>query len=181
LGSLLANDTAKGAGWYFMNWYGAMTGNMVAVTVANDATTNMDGACSVDSATRHVTCILGGGNSGTVNVELANLPSFIGSSASVSIEKVDWTSKDTVCNGTTAVSTSTDTVSNGQLTVTMTGCTASSGYRIDLTPGLGPTGSSGDQADSGGSTSFDAASTSGASGKASDSGASGGSGSRRRC
>lgn len=135
LGSLLATDTQKGAGWYMMNWYGEMTGNMVNVSVANDASTNMDGAACVDSTGKYISVVLGGGNSGSVNTVLKNIPSFIGSTAKVMIQKVDWTSKDTVCNGTTTVSTSNYTVSNGQIIVPMTGCNATSGYRIYITPG----------------------------------------------
>ncbi|MDF2941838.1 MAG: glycosyl hydrolase family 39 [Herbinix sp.] len=135
LGSLLATNTQKGAGWYMMNWYGEMTGNMVNVSVANDATANMDGAACVDSTSKYISVVLGGGNSGAVNTVIKNIPSFIGSTAKVMIQKVDWVSKDTVCNGTTTVSTSNYTVTNGQITVPMTGCNASSGYRIYVTPG----------------------------------------------
>lgn len=137
LGSLLATDTEKGAGWYFMNWYGSMTGNMVNVSVPNDASANIDGAACVDSGAKYISCVLGGSNSGTVNTTIKNIPSFIGSKASVRVEKVDWTSKDTVCRGTTTVSTSNYAVSNGQITVAMTGCNASSGYRIYITPASG--------------------------------------------
>jgi hypothetical protein len=141
LGSLLATDTAKGAGWYMMNWYGSMTGNMVNVSVANDASVNMDGAACVDSSAKYISIVLGGGNSGAVNTTIKNIPSFIGSTASVKIEKVDWVNKDTVCNGTTTVSTSNYTVSGGQITVPMTVCNASSGYRIYITAGSGSGGS----------------------------------------
>jgi MYXO-CTERM domain-containing protein len=134
LGSLLATDTAKGAGWYFMNWYGAMTGNMVTVSVANEANTSMDGAVSVDAEQKAISGIFGGTNGGAVNVIFKNVPAFVGATASVKVEKVDWTSKDTVCNGTTTVSTSNVAVSDGQITVPMTGCNASSGYRISLAP-----------------------------------------------
>lgn len=137
LGSLLATDTQKGAGWYLMNWYGQMTGSMVNVNVSNDASTNIDGAACVDSSSKYVSCILGGSNTGTVSTTFKNLPSFIGATASVKIEKVDWTSKDTVSNGTNVVSTAKYTVNNGQITVTMTGCNASSGYRIYITPDTG--------------------------------------------
>lgn len=135
LGSLLATDTQKGAGWYFMNWYGSMTGNMVNVSISNESSANMDGAACVDSTGQSISCILGGANSGTVNVTIKNIPSFIGSTAKVMLQKVDWTSKDSVCSGTTTLSTSTYTVSNSQITVTMTDCNASSGYRIYITPG----------------------------------------------
>jgi hypothetical protein len=135
LGSLLATNTNKGAGWYFMNWYGQMTGNMVNVAVANDATANIDGAACVDSSNKYISCILGGQNSGTVNTTFTNIPSFIGSTATVQVQRVDWTSKDTISTGPVTVSTTSYPVTNGQITVTMTGCNASSGYRIYITPG----------------------------------------------
>jgi hypothetical protein len=137
LGSLLATDTQKGAGWYFMNWYGAMTGNMVNVSVANEASANMDGAACVDTENEYISCILGGQNSGTVNVNFTNLPSFIGTNASVKVEKIDWVSKDTVSNGTNIVSTSNYPVVNGQISVTIPNTNASSGYRVYITPGTG--------------------------------------------
>lgn len=142
LGSLLATNTAKGAGWYMMNWYGSMTGSMVNVSVPNDASANMDGAACVDASAAYISCVLGGGNSGSVDVAFTNIPAFIGSTAAVKIEKIDWTSKDTVSSGPTTVSTSNYPVSNGQITVSMTGCNSSSGYRIFITAGTGGTGTS---------------------------------------
>ncbi len=134
LGSLLATDTSKGAGWYFYKWYGDMTGNMVSVTPPNEASNNADGAACVDSSAKYVSFIFGGPNDGTISTVIKNLPSFIGSNATVKIEKVDWTSKDTVSNGPTTVSTSNYAVTNGQITVTLSGCNSSSGYRIYVTP-----------------------------------------------
>ncbi|MDP4183387.1 MAG: dockerin type I domain-containing protein [Bacillota bacterium] len=137
LGSLLATDTQKGAGWYFYKWYGDMTGSMVNVTSPNDANDNVDGAASVDSSAKYISFIFGGPNDGTINATFKNIPSFIGSTASVKVEKVDWVSKDTVCNGTTNISNSNYTVSGGQITVNVTGCNASSGYRIYITSANG--------------------------------------------
>lgn len=137
LGSLLANDTQKGAGWYLYKWYADMTGNMVSVTPPNDASNLVDGAACVDSEARYISYIFGGNNDGAISTTFKNIPSFIGSTATVKIEKVDWKSKDTVCNGTTAVSTSNYNVVNGQLTVNLTGTNNSSGYRIYITPGSG--------------------------------------------
>ncbi|MDP4180928.1 MAG: hypothetical protein Q8942_07530 [Bacillota bacterium] len=134
LGSLLATDTQKGAGWYFYKWYGDMTGNMVSVTPPNDASTQMDGAACVDSGSKYICLIFGGPNDGSASVTFKNIPSFIGSSATVKVEKVDWVSKDTVCNGTTTISTTNCTVSNGQINVTLPSCNNSSGYRIYITP-----------------------------------------------
>lgn len=137
LGSLLATDTEKGAGWYLFKWYGDMTGNMVSVTPPNDASTKVDGAASVDSSAKYISFIMGGTNDGTITTTFKNIPSFIGSTASIKIEKVDWISKDTVSKGPTVVASKNYAVSNGQLTLTMTGCNSSSGYRIYITPGTG--------------------------------------------
>lgn len=137
LGSLLATDIEKGAGWYLFKWYGDMTGNMVSVTPPNEASSNIDGAACVDSTSKYISLIMGGSNSGTVTTTFKNIPSFIGSTASVKVEKVDWISKDTVCNGTTEVASKNYKVSDGQITLTMKDCNASSGYRIYITPGTG--------------------------------------------
>jgi hypothetical protein len=137
LGSLLATDTQKGAGWYFYKWYGDMTGNMVYVTPPNDASELVDGAACVDSNAKYISFIFGGPNDGTINATFNNIPSFIGSNATVKVEKIDWVSKDTVSYGPTTISTSNYPVVNGKITVTLTGCNASSGYRIYITPGTG--------------------------------------------
>ncbi|WP_185966838.1 RICIN domain-containing protein [Clostridium sp. HBUAS56017] len=135
LGSLLATDTQKGAGWYLFKWYGDMTGKMVNVTPPKDASTLVDGAACVDAGAKYMSFIFGGGNDGTINTTFKNIPSFIGSTASVKVEKIDWTSKDTVSHGPSTISTSNYSVVNGQITVTLKGCNASSGYRIYITPG----------------------------------------------
>ena len=134
LGSLLATDTAKGAGWWFFNWYGQMNGNMVTVTPTNEATANLDGLASVDSGSKTVTVLCGGGNDGTISVAINSLPSFVGSSANVTVQAVSWVSKDTVSSGPTTISSGARSISNGSLTVTISGANASTGYRIALTP-----------------------------------------------
>ncbi|WP_087943103.1 RICIN domain-containing protein [Clostridium cellulovorans] len=137
LGSLLATDTQKGPGWYFYKWYGDMTGKMVNVTPPNDDSKLVDGAACVDSSSKSISFIFGGSNDGTISTTFKNLPSFIGSTASVKVEKIDWVSKDTVSYGPSTISTSNYSVVNGQITVTLTGCNNSSGYRIYITPGTG--------------------------------------------
>lgn len=137
LGSLLATDTQKGAGWYFYKWYGDMTGNMVNVTPPNDNSALVDGAACVDNNQQYISFIFGGPNDGTIRTTFKNLPSFIGSKAKVKIEKIDWVSKDTVSYGPKTVSTQTYDVVNGQINVSVSGCNASSGYRIYITKGDG--------------------------------------------
>jgi len=143
LGSLLATDTQKGAGWYFYKWYGDMTGDMVYVTPPNDNSKLVDGAACVDSDKEYISFIFGGPNDGTINAYFENLPSFIGSKANVKIEKIDWKSKDTVSNGPNTISEKKYDISNGKLTVNLTGCNGSSGYRIYITSADGGSSSSG--------------------------------------
>lgn len=137
LGSLLATDTQKGAGWYFYKWYGDMTGNMVNVIPPNDDSELVDGAACVDSNQKYISFIFGGPNDGTIRATLKNLPAFIGSTANVKVEKIDWVSKDTVSYGPKTVSNQNVSVVNGQITVNVTGCNASSGYRIYVTNASG--------------------------------------------
>ncbi|ORX76941.1 hypothetical protein BCR32DRAFT_329130 [Anaeromyces robustus] len=133
LGSLMATDTQKGAGWYFYKWYGDMTGDMVNVNPPKDDSNLVDGAACVDAQQKYVSFIFGGPNDGNINAVFKNLPSFIGSNPTVKIEKVDWRNKDTPSNGPNTISEKKYNVSNGQLTINVSGTNASSGYRILIT------------------------------------------------
>lgn len=136
LGSLLATNTQKGAGWWFYKWYGDMSGNMVQVTPPNEDSAEVDGFACVDSSEQYVSCLLGGDNDGTVNVVFNNLPSWIGSTATVKVEAVDWVTKDTVSTGPYTVSAANYNVTNGSISVTINGCTDTSGYRVYVIPGV---------------------------------------------
>lgn len=136
LGSLLATDTQKGAGWWFYKWYGDMSGNMIKVTPPNENSTMIDGFACSDSNKRYISCLLGGDNDGSVNVTFNNLPSWIGSEATVKVEAVDWKNKDTVSSGPLTVSASSYRVSNGRITVNLRGLNNTSGYRIYIKPGI---------------------------------------------
>jgi len=133
LGSLMATDTQRGAGWYFYKWYGDMTGDMVNVTPPKDDSNLVDGAACVDAQQKYVSFIFGGPNDGNINAVFKNLPSFVGSNPTVKIEKVDWKNKDTPSNGPNTISEKKYNVSNGQLTINVPGTNASSGYRILIT------------------------------------------------
>ena len=135
LGSLLASDTQKGAGWFLYKWYGDMTGDMVSVTPPNDNSNQVDGAACVDSNQQYISFIVGGPNDGSINADFKNVPSFIGSNAKVKIEKIDWVNKDTASNGPNTVSEKNYSVSNGQLSVKIEGTNSNSGYRIYITKG----------------------------------------------
>lgn len=136
LGSLLASNTQKGAGWWFYKWYADMTGNMVSVTPPNDASDLVDGFACVDTNEKYVSMLFGGNNDGTVNITFSNLPSFIGNSATVLVQKVDWANKDTVSSGPLTVSAQNYNLSGRHITVSVTGCNATSGYRILVLPAV---------------------------------------------
>ncbi|WP_238915207.1 beta-xylosidase [Clostridium sp. YIM B02555] len=133
LGSLMASDTQKGAGWWFYKWYGDMTGSMVNVTPQNDNSNGVDGFACVDSNNKYVSVLLGGVNDGTVNVSINKLPSFIGASANVKVEKVDWKSKDTPVSGTNLVFSKSYPVTNGTINVSIPNTNNTSGYRVYIT------------------------------------------------
>lgn len=135
LGSLLATDTEKGAGWWFYKWYGDMSGNMVNVTPTDESTALVDGFACVDSNKEYVSLLLGGNNFGTVDVAFNDLPSFIGSTANVKIEKVEWESKDTLVEGTSVISESSYNVSDGSIELTLNDCNNTDGYRVYITAG----------------------------------------------
>lgn len=137
LGSLMATDTQKGAGWYFYKWYGDMTGNMVQVTPPNDDSKYVDGAACVDSNQKYISFILGGPNDGSINANFINIPSFIGSVANVKVEKIDWKNKDTVSYGPNTIFEKNFYVNNGQLSINIPGTNGSSGYRVFITKGDG--------------------------------------------
>ena len=135
LGSLLANDNQKGAGWFLYKWYGDMTGDMVYVNPPNDNSNQVDGAACVDSSQQYISFIVGGPNDGSIRADFTNIPSFIGSNANVKVEKIDWVNKDTVSNGPNTVSEQKYNVNNGQLSITIPGTNNNSGYRIYITKG----------------------------------------------
>jgi len=130
LGSLMASDTQKGAGWWFYKWYGDMTGNMVNVIPPNDNSKLVDGFACVDPSSKYISILLGGVNDGTINVSIKNIPAFIGLTANVKIEKVDWKSKDTPVNGVNLVSSKKYSISNGVINVSIPNTNNTSGYRI---------------------------------------------------
>lgn len=139
LGSLLATDTQKGAGWWFYKWYGDMSGNMVSVTPPNEKSSQVDGFACVDSGKQYISLLLGGANDGNINVRFTDLPSWIGGTATVKVEKVDWVNKDTVSQGPLTVMAENYPVNNGSIDVSLSNCNATSGYRVYVIPGVSNT------------------------------------------
>jgi len=136
LGSLLVSNAEKGAGWWFYKWYGDMTGNMVNVIPLDEDSDKVDGFACIDSDAKYISTVLGGKNDGTINVTMKNIPNFIGTTANVKIEKVDWISKDLPVTGTSTISESNYTVSKDTINISIQNANSTSGYRVYVTPAI---------------------------------------------
>jgi len=136
LGSLLGTDYQKGAGWWFYKWYGDMSGNMVVTVPSNEESTYVDGFACVDSSEKYISVMFGGDNDGDINITLNDLPSWIGSTATVRVEAIDWVSKDSVSTGPYTISAANYDVNGSSITVSLSGCNSTSGYRLLVLPGV---------------------------------------------
>jgi len=134
LGSLLTSGNAKGGGWYMYKWYGDMTGHMVKTTANNDKSDGVDAFASIDKDQQYASIILGGNTTGTVDVKVSGVPSWMGSSVDVKVESVTWTNKDQAVAGTTVVSTTKYAVSAGSFSVPVNIASAFNAYRVYVTP-----------------------------------------------
>jgi len=134
LGSLLTNGLSKAGGWYFYQWYGEMSGNMINVTPSNENSKMVDGFACIDEDKRYISILFGGANDGLINVTVINLPAWIGSNPLVKIEKVDWVNRTTVSPGTITISETRHAVNNNSITIPLTDCTDTSGYRVYIVP-----------------------------------------------
>lgn len=143
LGDLLTGQggSPNGAYWLY-DWYGSMTGNMVATTPSG----SLDGAASVPSAQNQVNVIFGGGSGSTaVTVNGLNALSGFSDSSQVTatLQYTPSPGRTVAVSGPTTVSQTTYTVTNGSITVPVNGMNAAYGYHLVITPGGGGTTSSG--------------------------------------
>jgi MYXO-CTERM domain-containing protein len=136
LGSLLASNTTKNGGWWFYNWYGEMTGNMVSTTPQTPASpTALDGFASLDTSAAYASILLGGINDGTIDVVVKGFQSasFFGASVHAVVETVPFVNRTTEVTATTMVSAADYVVANDEITVPIAGADGTSGYRVYLT------------------------------------------------
>jgi MYXO-CTERM domain-containing protein len=182
LGSLLASKTAKNGGWWFYSWYGAMTGNMVATTPPTPASpTALDGFANLDATAGYASILLGGTNTGTIQVVVKGFhaASFFGTSVHAVVEHTPFVNRTTAVTATTTLSTADYVVANDQITVPVTGANATDGYRVYLTPtgggagGAGGTGGSGTGGAAGGGGGAGSGGAAGSGGRAGSGGGAG--------
>jgi hypothetical protein len=136
LNDLVTRNNQATGGWWLYQWYGALTGNTVAVTPPSPGG-SLQGLGAVDAAKKQARIILGGNNpaSGTydTNVVVRGVPSYLGTSVHATVWGVDNTGTNP--SGSPYVVTEGDfAVGGGQLTVPLTGLKGQSAYQIILTP-----------------------------------------------
>jgi hypothetical protein len=136
LGSLLTSGNQKGGGWYMYKWYGDMTGHMVKTTADKDKSDGVDAFASIDKDQQYASIVLGGNSVGNVDVKVAGVPDWMGSSVNVKLEYVTWSDKDKAVDGTTLVSTTKYTVTNGSFSVPVNVASAFYAYRLYVTPSV---------------------------------------------
>jgi hypothetical protein len=136
LGSLLASDTQVNGGWFLYQWYGQMTGSMLATTTSlGPGSRHLDGFANLNTGAGTASTIVGGSNDGTVQIVVkgfAATPSM-GTKVHAVVEHTAWTSRTTVATGTNTLSTADLTVSGDEVSVTIPNANAADGYRLTLT------------------------------------------------
>lgn len=135
LGSILTPSNEKGGGWHLYKWYGDMEGYMANVTPPNDKSEGLDGFAAVNKKMREASIVLGGKNTGSVDVVIDGLPDWMGSEVEVTTEVVTWENKDKAVAGPQTLSTDMYTVNNGKITVPVNVTSILYAYRIYITPG----------------------------------------------
>jgi hypothetical protein len=134
LGSLLTLSNEKGGGWHLYKWYGDMEGYMASVTPPNDRSEGLDGFAAVNKKMREASIILGGNNTGSVDVIIDGLPDWMGGEVEVMTEVVTWENKDKAVAGPQTLATETYTVNNGQIIVPVNVSSHLYAYRLYITP-----------------------------------------------
>jgi len=133
LGSLLTPDFRKAAGWYLYKWYGDMSGKMLYVTPVNENSKYVDGAACYDKTSKTISCIFGGANDGTIQVDFKNLPEGFLTDAKVKVEVIEWENRTAFSAGPYEdTKTAIIERKNGVLSVSLLECDETYGYRILL-------------------------------------------------
>lgn len=134
LGSLLTPSNEKGGGWHLYKWYGDMEGYMASVIPPKDNSDGLDGFAAVNKKMREASIVLGGNNTGSVDVTIDGLPDWMGSEVEVTTEVVTWENKDKAVAGPQTLSTDNYTVNNGKIVVPVNVTSKLYAYRLFITP-----------------------------------------------
>jgi hypothetical protein len=123
IGGLVWNGEPTGMYWLY-DWYGSMSGSMVAV----HASGNQDGVASYDAQRRSVRAIVGGAG-GTNAVQVKGLAP-LGTSVTVRVVKTRKTGRHGTLRTPIAVSRSTMKTVDGAITLKLTAQATSDAYEV---------------------------------------------------
>jgi len=136
LDELLTPTHTKAGAWYLYQWYGGFSGNTISVAPPSQNSA-MQGLGYYDSS-RKISAIILGGGSGSLNVNLTNIPANLQTNG---VSKVEvWgvnNSNKTTSSGTYLISSTNYTVSGGAVGITLNNLNADSAYQIVVLPGTG--------------------------------------------
>jgi hypothetical protein len=137
--TLVSTGGATNGAYWLYEWYGDMTGNMVATVPP--AQTGVDGAASVNSAGNAVDVVFGGG-SGPTDVTVNGLSSLsaFGSSVDVTLQYTPGYGRTVAVSAPSTIYEGTYTVTNGSITVPVA-MNSAAGYHLVVTPSGGTTAS----------------------------------------
>jgi hypothetical protein len=132
LGSLLATDTQTNGGWFFYEWYGEMTGQML--TTVSSGGGNFDGFANLDPTAGSASVLFGGTSDGALQIVVKGFAAA-GAAAAVHgvVERTPWVSRTTVVTATDTLSTTDFTATGDQISVTVPNANATDGFRLLLT------------------------------------------------
>ncbi|GGI46637.1 hypothetical protein GCM10008018_18090 [Paenibacillus marchantiophytorum] len=133
LDELLTASYQKSGAWYMYQWYGGFTGNTIAVTPPSQNGA-MQGVGFYDSGRKLSATIFGGG-SGSLDINLTNIPSALqtGGKTTIEVWGIDNSNGGT-SSGTYRLSRTAYTVSNGSVKITVNNLNAQSAYQIVMLP-----------------------------------------------
>lgn len=127
-----ARDALPTGAYWLYTWYGAMRGDMVAVTPDAMTGTSLDGFASLDTAAKTARVIFGG-EAGNHTIALRGLGDF-GPKVEAQIYLTRWTGTDGSFAAPVALRAETLDVVDGAVSIDVAGATASDAYLIVLTP-----------------------------------------------
>jgi hypothetical protein len=110
LGSLLATDTQTNGGWFFYEWYGEMSGQMLTtVSSLSPGGGNFDGFANLDATTGSASVLFGGANDGMLQIVAKGFAAAgAGAAVHAVVERTPWVRRTTVVTATDTLSTAAE-------------------------------------------------------------------------
>jgi len=136
--STVRNDEPN-AQWWLLDWYGAMTGHTVAVTVPQPNTVDtVQGLASLDTRKKQARIIVGDPSGGDDTVSITGISrATFGSEVHVSLQSTAWTGYDGSAYTPVDLAEGNYPVVDGSISVPLAAVNPMAAYQIILTPAGG--------------------------------------------